>query len=388
MTKRHLFAIVMMMCGIGHAAFLVADLPPLPALPALPSLPAMPAFPSPSNANLGAPASIAPALPPFPASSPVSVVAAPAGGSSNSLDTVMRGAGSDEARGSWWKKRHWLLKAREQQEKINGLVAQVQDAGAAYDTKRASFDRSVADFYGKNGVEVGNIDALLAQLTPYFDQANKSGVSTLDDSDTGRLRSTKDFQAYYDNTTLFAQLKSDLQSITDIDSGVSDRVAVFEQCNQQAIQKAAEAQSTVNDMFSMISHDTARDSYYKLEAMAGFLGAILKFVTNDLSSDLDKITSLGQSRMNDVGKSIASIRAAMNALQKDEISSRNDMTLTPSVQALDSSLTSSQSNSADNSVHSGDTGVSLHASSGLLNMILGYFAGVYRTLTRLFKMLF
>ena len=301
---RQLVAIFGFMLGMWQVA-LCSSIEMLPALPALPDLPALSLSSDAASSNLTKKLPAEPSLP----------IVMPA--QSNSLDTVV--AGGQDGRGSWFKKRHWLLKAREQQEKINSLVSSVQDVGGSlYDSKRAAFNQAVEDFYEKNSVGRGQIDQLLDQLAPYFNQSGKKEDDKSGDSDASALASSKKFQEYFDNTVLFAQLKADLAAIADIDSGVAERVAQFEKCSQQALQKAAEAQKIVNEIFPMINHEKARESYYKLEGIAAYLDAILKFVKADLATDLDKLIGLGKSRMDDVSKVVINIRAACDTLKKSD----------------------------------------------------------------------
>jgi hypothetical protein len=336
--KRRVLALLLVFLGVGHVVVRAAG-GALPALPALPSLPSLSA--SSSNMSVAPESMIAPVASNasmLPAISPNSAVL-------SVFDTSAAVSAGADARGSWFKKRHWLLKAREQQEKINGLVAQIQDVGGAmYDAKRSAFNQDAAAFYEKNSVGRGQIDQLLEQLAPYFNQPSKSDDGSVVDKDMARLSTSKKFQDYFDNTVLFAQLQSDLKAIVDIDSGVSERVTQYEKCSQQALQKSAEAQALINDMFGMINHEKARDSYYKLEGMATFLDALLKFVKNDLAGDLDKVMALGRTKMDEVSKVVGNVRLACEAIKKNNAAS--DVKATPSG---DSSAISDESRSASSS---------------------------------------
>jgi len=239
-----------------------------------------------------------------------------ADGRTNVIDTQILDSQGKDLSGSWWKKRHWLLKAREQQEKINTLVADIQAQGLPlYDAKRASFNKDVSSFYEKNGMERGKVDALLEELSPYFSPASKEAEGQLVSKNSSYLASSKKFQDYFDATVMVAQLKADLKAVADFDAGVSERVAQYEKTCQQAVQKAAEAQSVINDMFALVSHEAARDSYYKLEGIVGYLEAVLKFAKNDLAGDLDRVIGLARTKMDDVSKVVANARAACEKIK-------------------------------------------------------------------------
>ena len=228
----------------------------------------------------------------------------------------MLNAQGKELSGSWWKKRHWLLKAREQQEKANALVAQIQALGLpSYDAKRAAFNKDVSSFYEKIGMDRGKVDALLDELSPYFYPAGKEAEGQLVTKGSSYLASSKKFQDYFDATVMVAQLKADLKAVADLDAGASERVAQFEKTCQQAVQKAAEAQSTINEMFALVNHDAARDLYYKLEGIVAYLDAVLKFVKTDLASDLDRVVGLARTKMDDVSKIVASARTACEKIK-------------------------------------------------------------------------
>lgn len=237
-------------------------------------------------------------------------------GRANVIDTQILDSQGKDLSGSWWKKRHWLLKAREQQEKINALVADIQAQGLPlYDAKRALFNKDVSVFYEKIGMERGEVDALLEELSPYFSPGSKEAEGQLVSKNSSYLASSKKFQDYFDATVMVAQLKADLKAVADYDAGVNERVAQYEKTCQQAVQKAAEAQSVINDMFALVSHEAARDSYYKLEGIVGYLDAVLKFVKNDLASDLDRVVGLARTKMDDISKVVSNARAACEKIK-------------------------------------------------------------------------
>ncbi len=286
------------LCGFLFAGAL-PDLPPLPSLPGA----SAPSAPLKSSAVLPDVAS---------------ATTSSSDGRTNIVDTAMLDAQGKDLGGSWFKKRHWTLKAREQQEKANSLVSEIQAQGLPlYDSKRALFSKDVVAFYDKIGMDRGKVDALLDELSPYFYPGGAEAGNQLVTKGTSYLNTSKKFQDYFDATLKVAQLKADLQAIADLDAAVSDRVSLFEKTCQQAVQKAAEAQAVINDMFALLNHDAARDSYYKLEGIVGYLEAVLKFVKTDLSSDLDRVIGLAKSRMSDVSKVVATARDACEKIKKD-----------------------------------------------------------------------
>ncbi len=242
--------------------------------------------------------------------------------SRNGLDTQILEDDGKDLRGSWFKKRHWLLKSREQQEKINSLVLAIQDVGSPlYDSKRASFDKDILSFYEKIGVEKGQSEGLLELLAPYFDMSFKGKATIASQALEAKLSSSKNYQKYFDTKLLMGQLKSDLQAIADLEDAVISRVDQFEKVTQQALSKVSEAQKIISDIFSMVSHEAARDGYYSLEGITSYLEAVLKFVKNDLASDLDKVISLGKTRMDEVSRVVLGIKAVCDELKKDIVDS-------------------------------------------------------------------
>lgn len=368
---------VVFLLGFVPLGLVQAGLPALPALPSLPVLPPL-AVP-PASAGVVLEGKSTSAAVGAKGSSPV---LASRSSVTTMLDTTSAGGDDQEVRGSWFKKRHWLLKAREQQEKINSLVADIQEAGGGlYDTKRANFNQDVATFYEKNAVGRGQIDELLDQLSPYFTQPSQAGPQVVVGKDIAPLSSSRKFQDYFDNTVLFAQLKADLQAIVDIDAGVAERVAQFEKCSQDALTKSAEAQSVVNEMFAMVNHEKARESYYKLEGIAGYLEAILRFVKNDLSSDMDKIIGLGRSRMDEVSKVIVNVRAACEALKKSEAASVDDAAKATAGASKD------EVKPLRSDDHVDDISEAPKPALSLFFVIFHFFAKIFYTIIDLIKML-
>lgn len=294
---KHFFVCVVCWNFVVNSAGGLPALPPLPALADLPPLPLSGSQSLPGDTSSKKVASPEISVP----------------SRSNVLDTESLDSGGKDLSGSWFKKRHWSIKARDLQEKINSLVSDVQALGSPlYDTKRAAFNKDVSTFYEKIGMEQGKVDTLLEELAPYFNPASKDVAVR----SVSHFSSTKKFQDYFDATVMVAQLKSDIKAIADLDAGVGERVAQFEKCSQQAIQKASEAQSIINEMFAFVNHEAARDSYYKLEGIVVYLEAVLKFAKNDLASDFDRVVGLARVKMDDVSKVVASARAACDALQK------------------------------------------------------------------------
>jgi hypothetical protein len=287
--------------------FSLSELPELPSLPSLPDV-------SKSTKN-SSPSAL---LPPAGATLSSPGLSSVSGMKKSVLETSSPDISSKDAKGSWFKKRHWLLKAREQQDKINILLVSIQDVGAPqYDSKRAAFDKDADAFYAKIGFGKGQVEALLEDLAPYFDMNVRAKGTLASQKLEASLSSSKNYQKYYDTALLQGQLKSDLSAIADIESALDSRIEQFHTIIQQASAKALEAQKIVNDLFSMINHEAARESYYRLEGITAYLEAVLKFVKVDLAADVDKVIALGKGRMDEVAKVVTGIKNVCEELKKD-----------------------------------------------------------------------
>ncbi|MBM3894020.1 hypothetical protein FJ366_00250 [Candidatus Dependentiae bacterium] len=302
MNNYSFFILIQVVLCVTSSFAPIADLPSLPDLPPLPDV-AIPSVTQSSSKPLPPPISNQGAL----------------GTTGPAKKNVLDSGATDgkESRGSWFKKRHWLLKARELQEKINALLVDIQAVSAPqYDSKRASFDKEADDFYAKIGFGKGQIEALFDDLAPYFEMGSKAKATLASQKLEASLSSSKNYQKYYDTALLQSQLKSDLSAIADIESAIDSRIEQFQKIIQQAGSKAGEAQKIINDIFSMVNHEEARDLYYRLEGIHSYLEAVLKFVKTDLASDIDKVIGLGKNRMDEVSKVVLSIKTVCDELKK------------------------------------------------------------------------
>ena len=348
----------------------------------LPDLPELPSLPDISKSTQNSSPSVS--LPPMGVTLNSGSLPAASGVKKNVLETnLMDGGAGKDAKGSWFKKRHWLLKAREQQDKINILLVSIQDVGAPqYDAKRAAFDKDADAFYAKIGFGKGEVEALLDDLSPYFDMNVRAKGTLASQKLEASLSSSKNYQKYYDTALLQGQLKSDLAAIADIESAIDSRIEQFQTIIQQASAKAVEAQKIVNDLFSLVNHEAARESYYRLEGITSYLEAVLKFVKTDLATDVDKVIALGKGRMDEVAKVVAGIKNVCDELKNDlESQDKKDVDekKVESDAKVDVARESREQQASTNFPDKKEESTSVFA------LVVSYFLGFWHFLTTLFS---
>ncbi len=341
-----------------------ADLPPLPPLPSSssstssgfprssgPSLPSLP--PLPPVMDMGHPPTLdhsgaAPLpslqpLPPMPVMSlsngssmsptpmssgsivPQSSSTQGSGASASGFDTQSLSKETIGMRGNWMKKREWVAAARELQDEVTTAIHDIQKQSESLCVEKANkFDNDIHGFYQRVGVKRGENGRFVKELEKVF-----FGEWT-PDSEVKRRdgESDADFESRLDGaqTAFFAyrndldQVKVDLETLSDLDKSIDERINKLEECVQGALDKSVEVHDLVAQMFPMIDHEKARTHYYKIEGLYEYIKALRDYIkgafSSDFNSSVDQVYQLMKGIEDTVGqleKKYGAIKTSVNS---------------------------------------------------------------------------
>lgn len=173
--------------------------------------------------------------------------------------------------GNWVKKRNFLMQANDVGIEIQDIAAQTEPTRKMFIDKNNEIDSELDEYYKFLGLEEGKILELFENILRYLEKKKKKEVATLiahTDEQTD-----PDLQAKIDmiedsiklSKQQLEQLKLDMKSIEDLDRSLGDRLKRLDTELNNIQEEATKAKIIVNNLWNIIDHNKARDSYYELK---------------------------------------------------------------------------------------------------------------------------
>jgi hypothetical protein len=217
--------------------------------------------------------------------------------------------------GNWLKKRDWLIKAHEVDEEIHSVIAQTESLRASYVQINNQIDVEFDEYYKQLGLGQGKIQELIESILVYLEQKKAQDLATL----TAQVKSGQDQLKIYQieqtvNKTKkeLDQLRLDMQSIDDLERSLAERLKRFDEQMKIMQEESTKAQTRINQLWSIIDHNKAREYYYELKnGVLERVKSANKYLQEDLFNDFKAVVET-------IRKQIAATRERIKRLEKED----------------------------------------------------------------------
>ncbi|MFA6492404.1 MAG: hypothetical protein WCW33_06270 [Candidatus Babeliales bacterium] len=217
--------------------------------------------------------------------------------------------------GNWLKKRDWLIKAHEVDEEIHSVIAQTESLRASYVQINNQIDVEFDEYYKQLGLGQGKIQELIESVLVYLEQKKTQDLATL----TAQIKSGQDQLKIYQieqtvNKTKkdLDQLRLDMQSIDDLERSLAERLKRFDEQAGIMQEESTKAQGRINQLWSIIDHNKAREYYYELKNGAlERVKSANKYLQEDLFNDFKAVVDT-------IRKQITATRERIKKLEKED----------------------------------------------------------------------
>ncbi len=217
--------------------------------------------------------------------------------------------------GNWLKKRNWLIKAHEVDEEIYGVITQIEALRKSYVKLNNEIDVEFDEYYKQLGLGQGKIQELIESILVYLEQKKTQELAALNvrgKEGQDQLKIYQIEQTVKKTKNELDQLRLDMQSIDDLQRSLAERLKRFDEQVSLMQEESNKAQSRINQLWSIIDHNKAREYYYEIKN-----GAYerVKSSSNYLQEDLFKDF---QSVVDTIRKQIAATRERIKKLEKED----------------------------------------------------------------------
>jgi hypothetical protein len=217
--------------------------------------------------------------------------------------------------GNWLKKRDWLIKAHEIDEEIHTIIVQNEALRASYVKLNNQVDVEFDEYYKQLGLGQGKIQELIESILVYIEQKKTQELATL----TAQVKSGQDqLKIYQIEQTVkktkkeLDQLRLDMQSIDDLERSLAERLKRFDEQAGLMQEESTKAQNRINQLWSIIDHNKAREYYYELKNGAlERVKSANKYLQEDLFNDFKSV-------IDTIRKQIAATRERIKKLEKED----------------------------------------------------------------------
>jgi predicted nucleic acid-binding Zn-ribbon protein len=199
--------------------------------------------------------------------------------------------------GNWRKKKDWLKQAIDKNEGIQNIVADVQGSRGIFNEKSQKINEIIDSFYQKTGFERGEVTALFQEIEKNITEAKAKIKAQY--ADTYAIEES--FKTYKTN---LEQLKLDMQTVTDLDTSIRERLKQADTQINVVQSEADRAQELSKKIWDVIDDTKARNIFYDLYAIQEKLKGLKTYIKEDLVKDLDSVIATVQDQIKKVTESI------------------------------------------------------------------------------------
>lgn len=217
--------------------------------------------------------------------------------------------------GNWLKKRNWLIKAHEVDEEIYGIITQIETLRTSYVKLNNEIDVEFDEYYKQLGLGQGKIQELIESILVYLEQKKTQELAVL----SAQVKEGQDqLKIYQIEQTVkktkkeLDQLRLDMQSIDDLQRSLAERLKRFDEQVTLMQEESNKAQNRINQLWSIIDHNKAREYYYEIKNGAyERVKSSGTYLQEDLFKDF-------QSVVDTIRKQIAATRERIKKLEKED----------------------------------------------------------------------
>ncbi|MBD3231261.1 hypothetical protein GF322_01230 [Candidatus Dependentiae bacterium] len=233
----------------------------------------------------------------------------------SAMEFVNKGADTEKylekeigTQGNWVKKREWLKEAQKINDEIQNLAETIQKTKESFYGKFKNLDDELDKFYKQQGFEQGQLQTLFNDIEKYLEKKRNKEIEILKQRDRQR-GITGEYEIKLDiledeirsQKMDLEQLQLDMNTIADLDKGLSERLKKLDEYIDMALKEASSARKLVNKIWYILDDKKARTVYYELKGniLEKMLG-IQKYIQQDLLQNFDNIISSIRSQISRV----------------------------------------------------------------------------------------
>ena len=217
--------------------------------------------------------------------------------------------------GNWLKKRNWLIKAHEVDEEIYSIIEQIETLRKSYVDLNNEIGVEFDEYYKQLGLGQGKIQELIESILIYLEQKKTQELAALSvqgKEGQDQLKIYQIEQTVKKTKKELDQLRLDMQSIDDLQRSLAERLKRFDEQVTLMQEESTKAQSRINQLWSIIDHNKAREYYYEIKNGAyERVKSSGTYLQEDLFKDF-------QSVVDTIRKQIAATRERIKKLEKED----------------------------------------------------------------------
>jgi hypothetical protein len=210
-------------------------------------------------------------------------------------------------RGNWVKKREWLLRAKEQNNKIQALIAEIRKYRPGFMEKFTIIQNELDSFYREIGNRIGKLQSSFQSFLGQEEKTDSDREPTLDEFDD------------------IASFKKDLEMIpkesdpiNKLDAALSKRIEKLDEQLNNASSEGIRAQQLYDEMWDMIDDTKAQSHFYDMKGITKIIKSIQEYLQGTYAQDFDATIETTQKQIEEYKEKLLDLEGTFKAIQKSE----------------------------------------------------------------------
>lgn len=197
------------------------------------------------------------------------------------IDTVSL----EDPQGNWLFKRIWWERAEDRYGKIRDLVNSIWESRTTFFVQRNDLDKKVLDpFYLSIGMGQGELQVILSELDEFFQKEREK------DGDLNEQERTL-YTTLEEEQESLRQLKSDVESISNLDHAIDDALGTLMDQINKARQLEKQAWENFKEIAHVLSDVKAREVYYMMDGAGKNIKNISMYLEKDFTNHFGRLIS-------------------------------------------------------------------------------------------------
>lgn len=195
----------------------------------------------------------------------------------------------DEPRGNWLFKKIWWGRAENKYEKIRGVFEQILESRITFFTKRSTADKDLfAPFYFEIGMDNGELQSTVAQLTAYIEKQKKEGGLS--------GSSLEIFNTLMSEKKSLESINADVLAVNKLDMDIDETLKKLMEQIDLARKYEREAWRSFKEIGYVLSDKKARELYYQMDTAYNNIKDIQEYVGQALVVHLDRVVAAAKNQ--------------------------------------------------------------------------------------------
>lgn len=210
-------------------------------------------------------------------------------------------------RGNWVKKREWLLRAKEQNTKIQTLISEIQQSRPAFAEKFTIIQNELDTFYRETGNRTGNLQSSFKSYLREEELENRDRDPSIDEFD--------DIASFQRD---LGAIPKEVDPINKLDAALEERIKKLDEQLQNSRTEGSQAQKFYDEMWDMIDDTKAQSHFYEIKGITKKIKSILEYVQGSFAQDFDATIATTRKQIEEFREKLLDLESTLKALQKVE----------------------------------------------------------------------